>query len=190
MTLPPRPVADDDERAALLHLLASCGHGDRRAFAHLYDRTSAKLFGVCVRILRERKDAEEVLQEVYLSVWERARSFDATRGTAMTWLITIARNRSIDRLRAGGRLPSTPIDDAAAIADTQPLASDMMEAADERRRLMACIAELPGQDAVLIRAAFLEGATYARLATRSATPLGTIKSRIRRALLKLRQCLQ
>lgn len=83
--------------------------GDRDAFAEVYRRTSVKLLGVCRRILPERQEAEEVLQDIYLTVWRRAGAFDATRGSAMTWLITLARNRAVDRLRASGRRPTDPI---------------------------------------------------------------------------------
>ena len=165
------------------------GAGDRAAFEELYRRTSAKLFGVCLRILPARQEAEEALQEAYLSVWRRASSFDAARGSAMTWLITLARNRAVDRLRARGKVASAPIELADAVADPAPLASAAMERAEDGHRLTDCLGRLDTGDATLIRTAFFEGSTYADLASRAAIPLGTIKSRIRRALIKLRECL-
>ena len=130
-----------------------------------------------------------MLQEAYLSVWRRAASFDAARGSAMTWLITLTRNRAVDRLRAGRKVITTTIDLADMVADERPLASTVMETSEDQARLAYCVGTLEKGDAVLIRTAFFEGSTYAELATRAATPLGTIKSRILRALVKLRDCL-
>jgi len=130
-----------------------------------------------------------VLQEAYLSVWRRAASFDAARGSAMTWLITLTRNRAVDRLRAGRKVITTTIDLADMVADERPLASTVMETSEDQARLAYCVGTLEKGDAVLIRTAFFEGSTYAELATRASIPLGTIKSRIRRALMKLRDCL-
>jgi RNA polymerase sigma-70 factor (ECF subfamily) len=175
--------------AGLNAALDRVGTGDRDAFEEIYRRTSAKLFGVCLRILPVRQEAEEALQEAYLSVWRRASSFDAARGSAMTWLITLARNRAVDRLRAGGKVVSAPIELVDAVADPAPLASAAMESAEEGHRLTDCLGRLDAGDARLIRTAFFEGSTYAELASRTASSLGTVKSRIRRALIKLRECL-
>nr|WP_299594917.1 sigma-70 family RNA polymerase sigma factor [Sphingomonas bacterium] len=156
----------------------------------VYRRTSMKLFGVCLRILPDRSEAEDVLQEVYLAIWSKAGAFDASRGGAMTWLITLARNRALDRLRASGRNRNTPIDLTGEIRDDSPNAFDTLSASDEERRIAACLADLDRFDAGLLQAAFFNGSTYVELAERAAAPLGTIKSRIRRALLKLRECLR
>jgi RNA polymerase sigma-70 factor (ECF subfamily) len=107
----------------------------------------------------------------------------------MTWLITLTRNRAVDRLRAGGKIASAPIELADDVADPAPATSTLLEIGEEERQLAHCLGMLEGDDARLIRTAFFEGSTYAELATRAASPLGTIKSRIRRALLKLRDCL-
>jgi len=170
-------------------MLMRVAEGDRAAFELIYHRTSAKLFGVCLRVLPVRQEAEEVLQEIYLTVWRRAGSFDPARGGAMTWLITLARNRAVDRLRSGGRRVSAPIELADAIPDPAPDAEAHVIAADDTGRLAHCLGRLDAGDAGLIRTAFFEGASYAELAERCARPLGTIKSRIRRALLSLRTCL-
>lgn len=164
--------------------------GDRAAFKELYRLTSAKLFGVCLRILPKREEAEEVLQDIYLTVWRRAASFDGERGTAMTWLITVARNRALDRLRGNGRVATRPIELAMTVADPEPLASVTMEMRDQGRRLADCLDALDEGDARLIRSSFLEGSTYSELAARAGIPLGTVKSRIRRALVKLRVSMQ
>jgi RNA polymerase sigma factor (sigma-70 family) len=180
----------DSDAQGLAETLVQVAAGDRAAFEEIYRRTSVKLFGVCLRILPVRQEAEEALQEAYLAVWRRANAFDPARGSAMTWLITLTRNRAVDRLRAGGKALTAPIELAAEVADTAPLASTLAEAGEDEQRLAYCMGTLDGGEAELIRTAFFDGATYAELAERAATPLGTIKSRIRRALLKLRDCLK
>ncbi len=182
--------AANADAASLAATLQRVAAGDREAFEEVYRRTSVKLFGVCLRILPVRQEAEEALQEAYLSVWRKAGSFDASRGNAMTWLISLTRNRAVDRLRAGGKTVMAPIELAAEVPDPAPAASDLLEMGQDDQRLAHCIGTLDGGEAKLIRTAFFEGSTYAELATRAAIPLGTIKSRIRRALLKLRDCLQ
>jgi RNA polymerase sigma-70 factor, ECF subfamily len=179
----------DEARERLAAALSAVAGGDRRAFHLVYQRTSAKLYGICCRILGEGQDAEDALQEAYVNVWRRAERFDASRASPITWLAAVARNTAIDRLRARGSRSQAPIDDALEVADSAPLADEVLEGAGEARRLHGCLGELPGRDAVLIRTAFLEGASYPELAERASEPLGTIKSRIRRALMKLRECL-
>ena len=182
-------VSETDDRALLAATLRKVAVGDRRAFEQIYRRTSAKLFGICLRILPDRTQAEEALQEAFLSVWQRAASFDEARGSAMTWLISLTRNRAIDHLRAGGRYAAAPIAAASDIIDERPDGFAMAGMAEEERRLAACMAGLEARDALFIRVAFFEGASYAELAERAGLPLGTLKSRVRRALLKLRECL-
>jgi RNA polymerase sigma factor (sigma-70 family) len=179
-----------DDSASLAEALRRVAIGDRSAFEEVYRRTSAKLFGVCLRILPVRQEAEEALQEAYLSIWRRAASFDEARGKPMAWLITLTRNRAVDRLRSGGRIATASLDLAETVQDASPLASDLMEMTEDGERLAYCLGTLEAGEAHLIRTAFFEGSTYAELATRASTPLGTVKSRIRRALLKLRDCLQ
>ena len=179
----------DDERSRLAAALQRVANGDRKAFHEVYRRTSAKLFGVCLRIFAEREEAEDVLQEVYVSVWHKAGQFDPARASPITWLVTMARNRAIDRLRARGRRITTPIEAIEEPADDSASALDCLIEAEGEHRIEYCLGTLPAGDATLIRTAFFEGATYAELAERSRQPLGTIKSRIRRAFLKLRECL-
>jgi RNA polymerase sigma-70 factor (ECF subfamily) len=157
----------------------------------VYQDTSAKLFGVCLRILNDRGEAEDVLQEVYVTVWRRAGSFDPSRASPISWLVAIARNRSIDRLRATGILRKMdPIEAAGGASDPAPSAAERVEMAQQDRRLADCLNELETRHAAAVRAAFLDGTTYEELATRMDVPLGTMKSWIRRALLKLRACLE
>ena len=160
------------------------GHGDHAAFEEVYSRTSSKLFSVCLAILPGREEAEDVLQDIYAIIWRRAATFDETRGGAMTWLITVARNRAVDRLRAIVPVVALPIDIAETIADPGPDALAAMERHDDVRRLFFCIDTLEAHDVQFIRSAFLQGSTYAELADRATLPLPTVKSRIRRALLK------
>lgn len=171
--------------------LARVATGDRAALEQIYRDTSAKLFGVLLRILNDRSEAEDVLQEVYITVWNKAGVFDPARASPITWLVAIARNRAIDRLRSGGtvRKSSDPIDAAAEISDPSPDAATLLEGDDERRRLAACLDELDGKTSGAIRSAFLDGLTYEQLAERAGIPLGTMKSWIRRGLMKLRACL-
>ena len=181
----------DADREQLRHCLLRTADGDRASFEALYQRTSAKLFGVCLRILHERSEAEEVLQDVYLTIWRKAGQYDGERASPITWLAMIARNKAIDRLRTG-RIDraSVPIDLAAELADDGISAPALVEAALEGKRLHNCLEELSGEQSRVIRVAFFEGCTYEEIAERSATPLGTIKSWIRRGLIKLKDCLQ
>ena len=178
-------------RDELAQALGRTGDGDRAAFRAVYDATSAKLLGVCLRILGDRQLAEDVLQDTYVTVWRKAASFDADRASPITWLVTIARNRSIDRLRSGAvTRRTTPIDEAHDLADEAPLASATLEAKEDAGRLNLCLDELEEKVRRSIRTAFFEGVTYEVLAEREGTPLGTMKSWIRRGLLRLRACLE
>ncbi|MFM5885632.1 MAG: sigma-70 family RNA polymerase sigma factor [Novosphingobium sp.] len=177
------------ERAALARALTRVAMQDREALQEVYRRTSRKLFGICLRIFGERADAEDAMQDVFLTIWHRAGSFDPARGNPITWLATLTRNRAIDQLRRSGRRPTAPLDLADDVADSAPDAEAALIAQAVDGRIEHCIQALAKSDAAMIRTAFFDGATYADLAERAAMPLGTVKSRIRRALLKLRECL-
>ena len=181
---------DSARRARLADALVRCGKGDRSAFEAVYKATSAKLFGVCLRIFPDRNEAEEALQDAYLTIWNKAASFEAGRASPISWLVAVTRNRAIDRLRARGKAGLASLDEAAEIADPAPLADARLLASSEDRVLHGCIEGLERRDAHFIRCAFIGGATYADLAEREGEPLGTVKSRIRRALLKLRGCME
>lgn len=173
----------------MARLLQQSAAQDRPAFAELYQRTSSKLFGVCLGMLRERGEAEDALQNVYLTVWRRAGSFDSARAAAMTWLVTLARNQCIDRLR---KRREASLDDATArdLTDPAPGPSGQSEASQQRQRLEHCLDTLTLQQKAAVRAAFFTGATYNELATRENVPLATMKSWIRRSLIRLRTCLE
>jgi RNA polymerase sigma-70 factor (ECF subfamily) len=178
----------DARRALLVDDLAAVSRGDRSALARLYSATSAKLFGVCLRICGERELAEEALQETYLTVWTKAHQFDPARASPITWLVAVARNKALDRLRARPR-PAAPLEEAETEPDLAPLPSDTLEASDEHRRLARCLDGLDANHARMVRIAFFNGVTYQELAQRESVPLGTMKSWIRRSLLSLRSCL-
>jgi RNA polymerase sigma-70 factor (ECF subfamily) len=173
------PVAD---------MLAKIAGGDRAAFRALYSSASAKLFGVILRILSDRAESEDALQEVMTRVWLNARRFDASRARGMTWLIAIARNHAIDRLRA--RPKATEGDEALAfVPDGSPGVEAGLVARGEARRIADCLDTLEPARADALRGAYLTGLSYEVLATRHAVPLNTMRSWLRRGLQSLRECL-
>jgi RNA polymerase sigma factor (sigma-70 family) len=178
----------DAARVRLAEALTRTAAKDARAFQTVYRLSSAKLFGICLRICGERKAAEDVLQDVFATVWMRADRFDAGRGTAITWLATIARNRAIDWRRANG-VVTTSDAGLEAIADPAALADDVMLDAERQQLLVDCMETLEQRSRDAIRSAFFGGLTYAELALRDAVPLGTMKSWVRRGLARLRECL-
>jgi RNA polymerase sigma factor (sigma-70 family) len=178
-------------RSQLAAALMRVATGDRAALRMVYQDTSAKLFGVCLRILNDRSEAEDLLQDVYVTVWRKAASFDPGRASPITWLVAIARNRAIDRLRSSAvRRRMEPIEAADTVSDPELPAIERIERAQQHQRLVHCLEELDSRHSAAIRAAFLDGATYEELAKRMSVPLGTVKSWIRRGLLKLRTCLE
>ena len=183
--------AAGDDRASLEAALVGAGQGNSGALAELYRRTSGKLFGICLRILGNRSEAEDVLQEIYVGIWHKSASYDPGRASPITWLATVARNRSIDRLRSSGfrSRHHEPIDGGMDVADPSPDPAAAAELGDEAGRLGRCIEELEERQAGAIRSAFFGGYTYNELATRQGVPLGTVKSWVRRGLLRLKDCL-
>lgn len=199
MTADPSPSGDEEKtrtqrRETLGAALIATGLADRTAFRSVYRLTSAKLFGICLRICGERQAAEDVLQEVYLIVWRRAPSFEPLRSSPITWLATIARNRAIDWRRANGRPPPAALPDYDAEPAREPsdpaLPADVTMIADEEAdRLRECLTRLEDRPRRAISSAFIDGLTYSELAQREGVPLPTMKSTVRRALLQLRKCL-
>jgi len=140
-------------------------------------------------MIRDRGEAEDLLQEVFATAWRRADTFDPARGSAMTWLVALGRNRTIDRMRQH-REELLGEGDAPDIADEAPTPAAAAESSEERRRLESCLDRLEPQQKSAIREAFFTGATYNELAQRLAVPLGTMKSWIRRSLMQLKTCLE
>jgi RNA polymerase sigma factor (sigma-70 family) len=183
----------------LAQLLARAGLGDRQAFARLYDRTSGHLLAVLLRIQRDRAQAEDLLQEVYVSVWKSAAGFDAARSQPLTWLTHIARNRAIDSLRRAQAQPRTESttraddddrpDAAEATADDAPGPLDLLGLASQKRQLSACMERLTPPQRQSVALAFFDGLSHAEVAAQLREPLGTVKSWVRRALSTLKGCL-
>ena len=163
---------------------------DRHAFRKLYSETSAKLFGVCLRVLSNRAEAEDVLQEIYVKIWQNAGKYNVNGLSPMTWLITIARNASIDRLRAHRvRAIDGDMDMVAEFADPGPGPETLAIQSSEAGRLAGCLGGLVPERAEAVQLAYMQGETYADLADRFAVPLNTMRTWLRRSLLKLRECL-
>ena len=173
----------------LVRLLGQVAVGDREAFAAVYRATSAKLYGIILRILHRRDLADEVMQEVYVRIWQHAGEFDADRASPITWMATIARNRALDEARRRGHpsLEDTP--SASEVPDPQALASDRVEQSDEWKRLMTCLDALGPDKSELVRLAYLEGFTRQQLADSSGQPVATIKTWLHRSLKQLKDCL-
>jgi RNA polymerase sigma-70 factor (ECF subfamily) len=179
----------DEARQRLVEALVATGGEDRSAFRTLYRLTSAKLFGVCLRICGDRQAAEDVLSEVYLTIWKRAGAFEPGRASPISWLATIARNRAIDWRRSSGRAPPARVEDIADLADDRASAEDVMLVDQRAAQLHLCLDQLEQRQRDAIRTAFFDGLTYAELAARDAVPLGTMKSWVRRGLMRLKDCL-
>ena len=184
-----RSVDVDRGRAELAALLRRTADKESLALRTLYERTSAKLYGICVRVLGSESEAQDTLQEVYVTVWQKASQFDPARATAITWLSVLARNKAIDRLRAR-RANHDDIGAAEDIADDRLSALEVLEQAEDASRLADCLETLDERARSMIRTAFFEGASYSELASRANVPLPTMKSWIRRGLVRLRGCLE
>jgi RNA polymerase sigma-70 factor (ECF subfamily) len=168
---------DQPDDAALLERIVA---RDARSVSVLYDRHARLLFNLILRILRDRADAEDVLQEVFVAVWTRAESYNPTLGPPAAWLVRIARNRAIDRFRsnaARGRL-------ADGSRDLAPVAS--AAGPEDRHDVVRALAVLPPEQRELVEQAYFMGLTHSELATRFGLPLGTVKTRVRNGLRALR----
>lgn len=159
--------------------------GDQSAFREVRTLTSAKLFGICLRVCGDRAAAEDVLQEVYLTVWQRASLWDAGRASPITWLATVARNRAIDWRRAQRHGPA-PLDDAIGLIEPTPDPEAAALTRQEANHIQSCLDKLDARQADAIRTAFFHGLTYSELATRDGVPLSTMKSCVRRGLAQLK----
>jgi RNA polymerase sigma-70 factor (ECF subfamily) len=172
-----------------VELLKAIARKDETALGEIYDRYRGILFGLMMRILNNREEAEDVLQEVFLQVWRRAVDFDQQRGRPFTWLVTLARSRAIDRLR------SLAARDRVAIAGAREASDRVSDAASdafhsERRGLVtAALAQLPDEQKRALMLAYFDGLTQSEIASRLKTPLGTVKTRMRSGMIKLRQLL-
>jgi RNA polymerase sigma-70 factor, ECF subfamily len=176
---------------ALPGLLSDCARRDRRAFSRLYEATSAKLFGVALRILRREDWAEEVLQDCYVSIWLHAPEYRAALAAPMTWMTSIVRNRCLDWLRR----PRMEIADedgsiGEKTASDNPGPLDDLERMGEARALVRCMEGLDARQRQAIALAFYDGLSHSELAAHLREPLGTVKTWVRRGLQRLRDCLE
>ena len=169
-------------------LICRCALRDRAAFRSLYERTSAKLFGVVLRILKDRSEAEEAIQEVYVKIWQRADRFIPGDSSPISWLVAVARNHSLDILRAR-RPVSEEIDVAVDIADSAPSPEQATADRQARGQIDTCLQTLEPDRAEAVRGAYLDGFSYEELAQRHSVPLNTMRTWLRRSLLRLRECL-
>lgn len=170
-------------------LIGRIALGNREAFTDLYSATSPKLFGVCLRILNNRAEAEDALQEVYIKIWRDASKFAPSDFSPMSWLIAIARNHAIDRIRASKPV-AVDVDEMADLSDEAANPEKEAILSSDRRGIERCLDELPEARAVAIRGAYLEGYSYQELAEQQKIPLNTVRTWLRRGLLKLKECLE
>ncbi len=181
------PPAPDD--AALLLAVA---RRDEAAFSALYDRLARPVFSMIVRIVRSRAEAEEVLQESFWQVWERAPDYRAELGSAFCWIVTVARRKAIDRLRANSRHLQRIEEAQGARTDDEfasPIALDQLSAGERSAAVRAALTRLGPDERRAIALAFFDGLTHEEIATALGAPVGTVKARIRRGLLKLKPAL-
>lgn len=180
---PEKAQVDDVE------LLKAVARKDEPALARLYDRYRQVLFGLMMRILNNREEAEDVLQEVFIQVWRRAADFDESRGRPFTWLVTLARSRAIDRLRSlAARERVAAAGSLEGSEDTSDAASDAFRS-EQRGLVNFALAQLPEEQKNPLMLAYFEGLTQSEIAARLGTPLGTVKTRMRTGLMKLRELL-
>jgi RNA polymerase sigma-70 factor, ECF subfamily len=165
--------------------------GNRAAFSALYDAAAPQLFGLALRILKRRDWAEDVLQEALISAWRNAGEYRRELGSGKAWLTVILRNRALDRLRREATARLEPSGDAMPeVEDPSPSALDLTISGEAGRRLTACLEQLEEVQKRAILMAYFEGLTHEELAARIASPLGTVKSWIRRGLQRLKGCLE
>lgn len=169
--------------------LSKCAIGDRDAFAALYSATSAKLFGICLRVLGNRAEAEDALQDVFVKIWHNADRYQVNGLSPMTWLITVARNLAIHKLRARKTARGAGLDEAEELPSAAPGPEALAVAASDQVQIVACMAELEPDKSDAVRRAYLEGETYQELAERYGVPLNTVRTWLRRSLIKLKECL-
>lgn len=194
MNAPRAPTAAPDRNARLADLLARTALADQVAFGELYRATSAQLYGVATRILREAATAEEVLQESFVAIWHHAASYAPAKSQPLTWLTAIVRNRCLDSLRRRELDTVSMTADGEDYADLElpgegPTPADLLIEGAEAQSVRECVETLEGGSKQAIALAFFQGLTHAELAAHLHEPLGTVKSWVRRGLERLRQCL-
>jgi RNA polymerase sigma-70 factor (ECF subfamily) len=181
-------VAEPDQDAALIERIRG---GERAAFVAFYDRFSPLLFSVAARVLGERKEAEDVLQEVMLVIWTKSGDYNPQLGTLSSWAVAVTRNKALDRLRARTRRLRL-IEEAAVLAEdagasSYPSANEILHGRERAELLRTAMQALPAEQRMAIELAFFTGLSQSDIAAQLQQPLGTIKARIRRGMLRLRE---
>ena len=180
---------DDPERQYAVALLARVGGGDEAALAEFYDRLSPTLYGVALKMLRDEKDSEDVLQDAFIYIWRKAATYNAQLSSPSSWAVMILRNKAIDRLRSRQRVEKI-VERATAefshFADTDEHSAGEPFFREQRRLVRAALARLPADQRHALELAFFSGLTHEEIAAQLDTPLGTIKARIRRGLIQMR----
>ncbi|ALS34969.1 sigma-70 family RNA polymerase sigma factor [Pseudoalteromonas sp. K222D] len=171
------------ENDDLLPLLCSTAQGDKHAFANLYQQTSGKLFAITLNMLTNRAHAEEVLQEAFIKIWHNASEYNSSKGTVISWMISIVRYRSLDALRYN------KVRKEQSLADDDINEHDIEVSYAENTKLVSCIEQLEPQQKQAIHLAYYKGLSHSELVDHIDTPLGTVKSWIRRGLVQLQRCL-
>lgn len=187
------PVIDwGREDRDLAILVADVARGDERALATLYDRTSRIVYGLALRIVREASCAEDITLEVYAQVWRTAERYDPDRGAVSSWLVTLVRSRAIDWLRSrrgrNWRVEET-LDEASPLPDSRPTPELATIEAGRAQLVRRAMADLPPEQRKMIELAYFSGMTHSEIADRSDLPLGTVKTRLRMGVLRLRELL-
>jgi RNA polymerase sigma-70 factor (ECF subfamily) len=188
----PPDTPPDDRSQADAELVRRMAARDKAALAELYDRFSGPLFATAVRVVGDRAEAEDLVHDTFIALWDKAADFDTQRGSAFSWAVTLVRNRAIDRVRSRRRRGE--LLDASAPTDlgydqNPAAACESAVAGDRATAVRAAVASLPAEQKHALELAFFGGLTQQQIAERLAEPLGTIKARIRRGLLKLREAL-
>ncbi|WP_162942046.1 sigma-70 family RNA polymerase sigma factor [Desertimonas flava] len=166
--------------------IAAAADGDQAAFADLYDLLAPTVYGVVRRVVRDQAQSEEVTQEVFVEVWRTASRFDVGRGSVRSWVVTIAHRRAVDRVRSEQAHRDRNVRDARAVDAAPPTPEDVAVAGEERARAVAAMAALPGPQREALELAFYDGLTHAQIADHLGIALGTVKTRIRDGLIRLR----
>lgn len=179
------------EAAGATHLLQKVARQDREAFSQLYDRCSSLVFTLAMRMLRERSDAEDLLQDVFVQVWRQAANYDEARGSLEAWIINIARSRAIDKLRSTRRREqSFVLTDDPSLAESSDNVEASVTDSEVRMTMSSALANLPESQRKLLEMAYFEGLTQTEIAERLAEPLGTVKTRMRAGIQRLRDMLK
>lgn len=180
-------LQSSEDIADLLKLISV---GDKSAFAKLYNATNLKIFGICLRICRQRELAEEVLQEVYLKIWHHAGDFQENRASPITWMAIIARNRALDEVRKKHPVLAEGPVAVEDFSDPSKTPEEQVEFGEDLKKLEICLAKLDPEKSEAVLLAYLDGYSRPELAEKYGQPLGTVKSWLHRSLKQLKDCLQ